>query len=45
MSSNVIVSDLETVPNLRGSAAANSMSANTDDELLAAIGDKFPKHI
>jgi 3'-5' exonuclease len=45
MSSNVIVWDLETVPDLRGLAAANAMSGSTDDEVLAAIGDKFPKHI
>jgi predicted PolB exonuclease-like 3'-5' exonuclease len=45
MSSNVIVWDIETVPDLRGYAAANGMSGTTDDEVLAAIGDKFPKHI
>ena len=44
MSSNIIVWDLETVPDLRGYAAANGMSASTD-ELREAIGDKFPKHI
>ena len=37
--------DLETVPDLRGYAAANDMSASTDDEVREAIGDKFPKHI
>ncbi|MGO9170760.1 MAG: hypothetical protein ACLP7P_02175 [Rhodomicrobium sp.] len=45
MSSNVIVWDLETAPNLPGFAAANGLSGSTDDEVLAAIGDKFPKHI
>jgi predicted PolB exonuclease-like 3'-5' exonuclease len=45
MSSNVIVWDIETVPDLRGYAAANSMSAATDDEVREAVGDKFPKHI
>jgi len=45
MSSYVIVWDLETVPDLRGYAAANDMSASTDDEVREAIGDNFPKHI
>src|SRR5271166_3148419 len=45
MSSYVIVWDLETVPDLRGYAAANDMGAATDDEVREAIGDKFPKHI
>ena len=45
MTSYVIVWDLETVPDLRGYAAANDMSASTDDEVRQAIGDKFPKHI
>src|SRR5271166_5947787 len=42
---NVIVWDLETVPDLRGFAVANDMSASTDAEVLEAIGEKFPKHI
>ena len=42
---SVIVWDLETVPDLRGYAAANGMSASTDDEVREAIGEKFPKHI
>ena len=42
---NVIVWDFETVPDLRGYAAANGMSASTDDEVREGIGDKFPKHI
>ena len=45
MSNSIIVWDLETVPDLRGYAAANDMSASTDDEVREAIGDKFPKHI
>ncbi len=45
MSNNVIVWDLETVPDLRGFAAANGLSGSADAEVLAAIGDKFPKHI
>jgi hypothetical protein len=42
---NVIIWDIETVPDLRGYAAANGMSAATDEEVREAIGDKFPKHI
>ncbi len=45
MSSNVIVWDLETVPDLLGFAAANGLVGKTDAEILEAIGDKFPKHI
>jgi hypothetical protein len=45
MNNSIIVWDLETVPDLRGYAAANGMSASTDDEVREAIGDKFPKHI
>ena len=45
MNNSIIVWDLETVPDLRGYAAANDMSASTDDEVREAIGDKFPKHI
>src|SRR6516165_116690 len=42
---NVIVWDIETVPDLRGFAAANGHVGKTDDEIRAAMGDKFPKHI
>ena len=45
MSTSVIVWDLETVPDLRGFAAANDLVDKTDDEVREAIGDKFPKHI
>jgi hypothetical protein len=43
--SSVIVWDLETVPDLRGFAAANDLEGKSDDEIREAIGDKFPKHI
>jgi predicted PolB exonuclease-like 3'-5' exonuclease len=43
--SNVIVWDLETVPDLKGFAAANNHSGKTDDEVRSELGDKFPKHI
>jgi 3'-5' exonuclease len=43
--SNVIVWDTETVPDLKGFAAANGHVGKTDDEVRAELGDKFPKHI
>src|ERR1700731_3213929 len=43
--SNVIVWDIETVPDLKGFAAANGHVGKTDDEVRAELGDKFPKHI
>jgi predicted PolB exonuclease-like 3'-5' exonuclease len=42
---NVIVWDIETVPDLKGFAAANGHVAKSDDEVRAELGDKFPKHI
>jgi predicted PolB exonuclease-like 3'-5' exonuclease len=42
---NVIVWDIETVPDLKGYAAANGHEGRGDDEIRAAMGDKFPKHI
>jgi hypothetical protein len=45
MNGSVIVWDLETVPDLRGFAAANGLPGKTDVEVREAIGDKFPKHI
>jgi predicted PolB exonuclease-like 3'-5' exonuclease len=43
--SNVIVWDIETVPDLKGFAAANGHVGKTDDEVRAELSDKFPKHI
>jgi predicted PolB exonuclease-like 3'-5' exonuclease len=45
MGSNIIVWDLETVPDLGGFAAANDLVGKSDAEVREAIGDKFPKHI
>jgi 3'-5' exonuclease len=45
MPAHVIVWDLETVPDLRGFAAANDLDGKSDDEIREAMGDKFPKHI
>ena len=45
MAAHVLVWDLETVPDLRGFAAANDLDGKSDDEIREAMGDKFPKHI
>jgi predicted PolB exonuclease-like 3'-5' exonuclease len=45
MHASVIVWDLETVPDLKGYAAANGYEGKSDDDVRAAMGDKFPKHI
>jgi predicted PolB exonuclease-like 3'-5' exonuclease len=42
---NVIVWDIETVPDLKGFAAANGHAGKSDDEVRVELGDKFPKHI
>jgi 3'-5' exonuclease len=42
---SVLVWDLETVPDLKGYAAAHGHDGKTDDEIRAALGEKFPKHI
>jgi predicted PolB exonuclease-like 3'-5' exonuclease len=45
MPQNLIVWDLETVPDLRGFARANRLEGKTDQEVREALGDKFPKHV
>jgi hypothetical protein len=40
---HVLVWDIETVPDLRGFAAANGLDGQSDDDVRAAICDKFPK--
>ena len=42
---NVIVWDIETVPDIKSFAAANGHDGKSYDEIRAAMGDKFPKHI
>jgi 3'-5' exonuclease len=42
---SIIVWDIETVPDLKGFAVANGHDGRSDDEIRAAMGDKFPKHI
>jgi predicted PolB exonuclease-like 3'-5' exonuclease len=41
----VIVWDLETVPDVSGYAAANSLVGQSDELIRDDMGDKFPKHI
>jgi 3'-5' exonuclease len=45
MSASVIVWGIETVPDLKGFAAANGHDGKSDDDIRAAMGEKFPKHI
>jgi 3'-5' exonuclease len=45
MDASVIVWDIETIPDLKGFAAANGHEGKNDDDIRAAMGDKFPKHI
>src|SRR5438876_6376409 len=45
MPHHLIVWDIETVPDLRGFAAANGHDGKADHEIREAMGDKFPKHI
>jgi 3'-5' exonuclease len=42
---HVIVWDIETVPDLKGFAAAHGHDGKTDDEIRKELGEKFPKHI
>ena len=45
MTTCIIVWDIETVPDLKGFAAANGYNGRPDEEVRAAMGDKFPKHL
>jgi 3'-5' exonuclease len=45
MESGIIVWDIETVPDLKGFAAAHGLTNKSDGEVRAVIGEKFPKHI
>ena len=45
MPRSVIVRDIETIPDLRGFAAANGLNGKLEDEVRAEMGDKFPKHV
>lgn len=45
MPNEVMVWDLETVPDLEGFARANNLTGKSDDEIRLAIGPEFPKLI
>jgi len=45
MTAGVIVWDIETIPDLRGFAAAKGLVGKRDDEVRAEMGEKFPKLI
>lgn len=45
MTETIIVWDLETIPDVRGFASANDFVGKSYDEIRAAMGDKFQKHI
>jgi 3'-5' exonuclease len=45
MGPNIIVWDIETVPDLQAFAAAKGLVGKTNEEVRAELGDKFPKHI
>jgi hypothetical protein len=42
---DVIVWDIETVPDIKGFAVANGHAGKSDEEVRGLMGDKFPKHI
>ncbi len=44
MNANVIVWDIETIPDLKGFAAAG-LDDKSNDEIRAAMSHKFPKHV
>lgn len=45
MSKNIIVWDIESVPDLARYAVVHGLIGKSDDELREKLGDKFPKHI
>jgi predicted PolB exonuclease-like 3'-5' exonuclease len=45
MAAHITVWDIETIPDLRGFAAANGHDGKADQEIREAMGDKFQKHI
>jgi hypothetical protein len=45
MADNLIVFDLETVPDLTAFAAANGLEGKPSEEIRSALGEKFPKHL
>ena len=45
MSQNILVWDIESVPDLERFAIANDLVGKPDSEIREKLGDKFPKHI
>ena len=45
MNSNIMVWDLEAVPDLDGYARANNLIGKSPEEIRSAMGDEFPKLI
>jgi predicted PolB exonuclease-like 3'-5' exonuclease len=45
MTQNILVWDIESVPDLKRFAVANDLDAMSDEEVRKKLGDKFPKHI
>jgi predicted PolB exonuclease-like 3'-5' exonuclease len=45
MNSNIMVWDIETVPDLQGYARANNLAGKSSEEIRTAMGDDFPKLI
>jgi 3'-5' exonuclease len=45
VSPHVIVWDIETVPDLKGFAAAQGLQGKSDADVRSELGNKFPKHI
>ena len=45
MSPHVIVWDIETIPDLKGFAAAKGLQGKSDADVRAEMGNTFPKHI
>src|ERR1700730_6737816 len=45
MTSNIMVWDIETVPDLDGYARANNLVGMSSEDIRAAMGDDFPKLI
>lgn len=41
----MLVWDLETIPDLKGYAAAHGHDGKSDDEIRELLGEKFPKHV
>jgi len=45
MTQNIIVWDIESVPDLKRFSLANDLIGKSDEEIREQLGDKFPKHI